>query len=66
MKSDLWLRDWRLSDDSSAGDTQSGCGILEVTEESLLQEMTSHFIKGKIADSEQRMGKFYLPRQARE
>jgi hypothetical protein len=24
LKSDLWLREWGLSDDSSAGDTQSG------------------------------------------
>jgi hypothetical protein len=41
-------------------------GILEVAEEALLQEMTSRFIKGKIADSEQGVGKFYLPRQALE
>ena len=38
-------------------------GILGMSEDALLQEMTSRFLKEKITDSEQRIGKFYLKEQ---
>lgn len=38
-------------------------GILGISEDALLQEMTSRFIKEKIADSERRIGKFHLKEQ---
>ena len=38
-------------------------GILGMSEDALLREMTSHFIKEKIVDSERRIGKFHLKEQ---
>lgn len=38
-------------------------GILGISEDALLREMTSRFIKEKIADSERRIGKFHLKEQ---
>jgi len=38
-------------------------GILGMSEDALLREMTSHFIKEKIADSERRIAKFHLKEQ---
>ncbi len=37
--------------------------ILGMSEDGLLQEMTSHFIKERIADSERRIGRLHLKEQ---